>query len=143
MQYTATALLALFAATSVSAAPTVQARAADWTITSFKRTCNTANTSCTISFGIDTHLAPVTACAYTVTGAAPVSRASTGPVTCGAYTVTSSWSGQFGDDAGFTTWAVADGAKKLIAFPAYADKEIVNEAVVTPNKSFAVDAISW
>jgi len=143
MQY-ATIILGLFAAaTSVSAAPTVQARAADWTITNFKRTCNTADTSCTVSFGIDTHVAAVTPCTYTVTGAAPVSRATAGPTTCGAYTVTSGWSGQFGPDAGFTTWSVADWGKKLIAYPSYADRDVVNGAVVKPDRSFAVNVISW
>jgi hypothetical protein len=143
MQYTTAILGFLAAATSVSAAPTVHARAADWTITNFKRTCNNANTSCTVSFGIDTHVAPVTACTYTVTGAAPVSRAAAGPVTCGAYTVTSGWSDQFGADAGFTTWSVADWSKKLIAYPSYADRDVVNGAVVKPDRSFAVNAISW
>jgi len=149
MQFTTTLLAALTAATSVSAAPSIQARAVsttaqtpEWTITAFKRACNGADTSCTISFGIDTHLAPVTPCTYTVTGA-PASHATVGPVTCGAYTVTSSWSDFFGADKGFTTWSVSDWEKKLIAYPSYSDADLVNGVLVSPDRSFAVQAISW
>ncbi|KAK3356819.1 hypothetical protein B0T25DRAFT_537481 [Lasiosphaeria hispida] len=144
MQYS-TLFLGLFAATSAMAAPTLDTRAEavsamaavpEWTIKSFKRTCNAADTSCVVSFGVDTHLAAITWCEYTVTGA-PASQAPAGGITCGPYAVSSGWSGVFGAGNGFTTWSVADWSKKLITWPSYSDREIVNGVVVTPDKSYA------
>jgi hypothetical protein len=135
-------LISLIAA--VSAAPALNERAEavsamaavpDWTIESFKRTCNSADTSCDISFVVDTHVAPITACAYTITGS-PASRAPLNSFTCGPYTLTSGWSGIFGP--GFTVWSLADWNKRLIAFPSYADSDLVNGVPVSPNRSFAV-----
>ncbi|KAK3387973.1 hypothetical protein B0H63DRAFT_471283 [Podospora didyma] len=148
-------ILALVAATSAMAAPAINsARAADsvsamadvpqWTFNAFTRTCNADDTSCTISFDVDTHLAAATHCAYSVTAAAPAkaSRASVNGVTCGAYTISSGWSGQFGEGNGFTTWSVVDWSKRLITWPAYSDRELVNGVAVTPNKSFAPTTLS-
>ncbi|KAL2021730.1 hypothetical protein VTK56DRAFT_6673 [Thermocarpiscus australiensis] len=139
-------LLGLIAAASnVLAAPALNTRAQEvsamadvpqWTVKSFTRTCNDADTSCTVSFGIDTHTAPVTNCQYTVTGA-PASRTSTNGITCGPYTISSAWSGQFGDGNGFTTWSVTDWSQKLIIWPAYTDRELVNGQPVSPDKSYA------
>ncbi|KAL8830140.1 MAG: hypothetical protein Q9191_001601 [Dirinaria sp. TL-2023a] len=104
-----------------------------WTIESFKRTCNAADTSCAYSYSIDTHTAPATPCSYTVTGN-PAARASYGNIQCGVYTVSSSWSGQFGAGKGFQTLAVTDG--KLIVYPAYTDAQLVNGQTVSPDQSY-------
>ncbi|KAK4233962.1 hypothetical protein C8A03DRAFT_38291 [Achaetomium macrosporum] len=123
---------------------TVSAMAAvpQWTVKSFTRTCNDADTQCTISFGIDTQSgAPATNCSYNVTGS-PASRAATNGIACGPYTISSSWSGQFGDGNGFTTWSVADWSKRLIIWPAYSDRELVNGKAVTPDKSYAPQTLA-
>ena len=137
MQYT-TILLGILA-TVTAAAPTntvsAMAEVKPWIIKSFTRTCNHADTSCVVTFGIDTQTAPVTNCQYTVTGA-PASRAATSNIACGAYTVSSGWSGQFGEGNGFTTWAVGDFGKKLITWPAYSDRELINGKAVVPDKSY-------
>jgi hypothetical protein len=147
MQLTTT-LLAIIAASAAIAAPLearseVSAMAAvpQWTIKSFKRTCNAADTSCTVSFGVDTHLAPVTDCSYTVTGA-PASRTSTSGITCGPYTISSGWSGVFGPGNGFTTWSLVDWSQRLITWPAYSDSELVNGVAVTPDKSYAPQTLA-
>jgi len=137
MQYS-TILLSLLATVATAApADPVSARAdvKPWIIKSFTRTCNASDTSCVVKFGIDTQIAPVTNCQYTVTGN-PASRTSANGVTCGAYTVSSGWSGQFGEGNGFTTWAVVDFGKKLITWPAYSDKEVVNGKAVVPDKAY-------
>lgn len=137
-----TTVLSLLAGTSTALvlprAEVVSAMAASpqWIIKDFTRTCNAADTSCTVSFGIDTQLAPVTKCTYTVTGS-PASRTDTSGIVCGAYKVSSGWSGQFGPNNGFTTWAVVDEAKRLRTWPSYADSELVNGVAVTPDKSYA------
>lgn len=147
-----TAVLSLLAAAGTSfaapaldsrGAPSVSAMAAtpQWIIRSFTRTCNAADTSCTVSFGVDTQLAPVTNCSYTVTGS-PASQTSTNGITCGPYTISSGWSGQFGPGNGFTTWSVVDWSKRLIVWPAYADHELVNGVTVTPDKSYAPQTLA-
>ncbi|KAI1073799.1 small secreted protein [Whalleya microplaca] len=142
MQFTTTILAAILSATAL-AAPTpaaeVKSAMADvpqWTIEGLKRVCDQADTSCTWSFGIDTHLAPTTACSFTVTGS-PASRTGSSGHVCGDYTVSSGWSGQFGEGNGFTTLSVVDFGKKLITWPAYTDKQLANGAVVTPDLSYA------
>ncbi|KAI0004382.1 small secreted protein [Xylariaceae sp. FL0662B] len=141
MQFTTTVLAAILSATAL-AAPTpaaevksAMADAPQWTIESMKRECNTEDTSCTWSFGINTHLAPATPCSFTITGS-PASRTdSTGNI-CGDYTVSTGWSGQFGEGNGFTTLSVIDWGKRLITWPAYTDKQLANGVVVTPDLSF-------
>ncbi|KAK0666550.1 hypothetical protein QBC41DRAFT_148810 [Cercophora samala] len=135
---TALAAPALEAREAVSAmAPTPQ-----WVVKSFTRTCNKADTSCKVTFGVDTQSgAAVTNCSYTVTGA-PASRAPTNGVTCGPYTLSSSWSGQFGEGNGFTTWSLVDWSKKQIVWPAYADWELVNGKAVVPDKSYAPQTLA-
>lgn len=108
-------LSALLSATAL-AAPTTQqadrraeaksmmADAEQWTITSLSRTCNAALTTCTWAFGINDG-ASTTPCVETVTGS-PATETNGGPVTCGAYTVTSGWSGQFGAGNGFVSCLV-------------------------------------
>lgn len=112
-----------------------------WKITAFTRSCNSGDTSCTVSFGIDTQTAAATSCTYTVTGS-PASQASTNGIICGPYTISSGWSGQFGPGNGFTTWSVVDWTKRLIVWPAYSDRELVNGVAVTPDKSYAPQTLA-
>jgi hypothetical protein len=137
------------AASNALAAPALNTRAEavsamakipQWEIQCFTRTCNEKDTSCHVSFAINTQTSAPTSCSYTVTGA-PASRAPANGITCGPYTVSSGWSGQFGPENGFTTWAVVDQAKRLIAWPAYTDRELVNGEAVTPDKSFSPQTI--
>ncbi|KAK5626592.1 hypothetical protein RRF57_002307 [Xylaria bambusicola] len=133
MQFT-TAALALLSATSVFAAP---AAIPNWTITSMKRVCNTADTSCTWSFGIQTSsTAAATPCSFVITGNPASHSDLTTMKTCGVFSVTAGWSGQFGP--GFTTLAVHNNANGQIAWPAYTDAELAGGNVVTPDKSWAV-----
>ncbi|KAF6785048.1 hypothetical protein CMUS01_16581, partial [Colletotrichum musicola] len=106
-------LLSALAAASVSASPlakresiSMMAAAPEWTIERFTRTCNAQDTSCDYSFTVNTHVSAPTECKFTTAGS-PASRAASN-AKCGAYTVTSGWSGQFGPDAGFTTFSVTD-----------------------------------
>lgn len=141
-----TILLSLAAAASSAlAAPAVEARAEvvsamaaapQWIIQGFTRTCNAADTSCTVSFAVNTQQSPATACSYTITGS-PASQAPANGVTCGPYTISSGWSGQFGPGNGFTTWSVVNYNQRLIVWPAYNDRELVNGVAVTPDKSYA------
>ncbi|KAK4108888.1 hypothetical protein N656DRAFT_716888 [Canariomyces notabilis] len=150
MHLTTTIITLIAGASCTLGAPTLNSRSEavsamaavpQWTIKSFTRTCNAADTSCTVSFGIDTQTAPVTNCSYNVTGA-PASRASTNSITCGPYTISSAWSGQFGPENGFTTWSVVDWSKRLIVWPAYSDRELVNGVAVTPDKSYAPQTLA-
>ncbi|KAL6696918.1 hypothetical protein J3F84DRAFT_371625 [Trichoderma pleuroticola] len=142
MQITKSLVAALFAASTAFAAPTpadksMMAAVPEWTITNLKRVCNAGNTSCTWTFGIDTHLESATSCTYVVKATSNASQASGGPLNCGSYTITSSWSGQFGPNNGFTTFAVTNFPKKLIAWPAYTDAQVQAGKVVSPNQSYA------
>ncbi|GAB1321101.1 hypothetical protein MFIFM68171_11311 [Madurella fahalii] len=150
MHFNAAILGLIAAASNAFAAPTMESRSEavsamaavpQWTINSFTRTCNADDTSCTISFGVDTSTAPVTNCSYTVTGA-PASQAPTSGIACGPYTISSGWSGQFGPDQGFTTWSVVDRSLRLIIWPAYTDRELVNGVAVTPDKSYAPQTLA-
>ncbi|KAL8377690.1 hypothetical protein RB595_008399 [Gaeumannomyces hyphopodioides] len=143
MQFTTATIITLLAA-AASAAPAAGKVAAvskmavgsQWTIVDFKRTCNDADTSCAVSFTIDAGAGSATACAYKVDAAKEASRASAAGKTCGDYTVSSSWSGQFGEGQGFTTLAVVDNVNRLIAWPAYTDKQLVNGKAVSPDQSY-------
>ncbi|KAL7930774.1 hypothetical protein V8C35DRAFT_312177 [Trichoderma chlorosporum] len=142
MQITKALLAALFAASTTSAAPTPPAKSMmaavpEWTITNIQRACNSDDTSCTWTFGVDTHIAAPTPCTFVVKATANASLANGGPVTCGAYTITSGWSGQFGPNNGFTTFAVTDYNNKLIIWPAYTDVQVMAGTVVSPNQSYA------
>ncbi|KAH9907272.1 small secreted protein [Xylariomycetidae sp. FL2044] len=142
MKFTAALAAAVLSATSSLAAPvaageskSMMAAAPQWTIESLVRTCNADDTSCDWSFGINTGLAaPATACAFAVQGS-PASRAGSSGNVCGAYTVSTGWSGQFQE--GFTTLSVVDFANKLIVWPAYTDGQLVNGQVVVPDQSYA------
>ncbi|KAL7797675.1 hypothetical protein V8C37DRAFT_370339 [Trichoderma ceciliae] len=142
MQLTKTLITALFAASTAVAAPTpvdksMMADVPQWTIDNLQRVCNASNTLCTWTFAVDTHLAAATSCTYAVKASANASLASGGPITCGPYTVTSSWSGQFGPNNGFTTFAVTDFSQKLIVWPAYTDVQVQAGKIVSPNQSYA------
>ncbi|KAI1461166.1 hypothetical protein F4805DRAFT_315731 [Annulohypoxylon moriforme] len=135
----------LLSATSSLAAPLSMAapNAAQWTIESLKRTCDDGDTSCVWTFGINTGedgVAATSVTNYTVnaTDSAPASRAIGQAQKFGNYTVTSTWSGQFGEGEGFTTLSVIDYDKGLIVYPAYKDTQLVNGQVVTPDQSYPV-----
>lgn len=142
MHFSTIFLTALAAIPSSLAAPApvadismMSAAAPQWTIKSFVRTCNAANTSCKYSYSIDTHSgAAATPCTYTV-GGNPASRASYNNVKCGTFTISSNWSGQFGAGNGFQTLAVVQG--RTIVYPAYTDKQLVSGKVVSPDQSYA------
>lgn len=142
MKFTTTALLAaIMAASPTIAAPansvSMMASSPQWTIESMKRVCDSGDKSCTWTFGINAGAGKTTACKYIVTGN-PASRQKTGgPGTCGAYTITSGWSGQFGDTNGFTVLSVVDNAQKYIVWPGYTDKQLAGGKVVSPNQSYA------
>lgn len=137
MQITKTLLATLIAATTVAAVPVtdVAERAVEWTIENMKRTCDSADKTCTWNFAVNTKSGNPTPCTMVVkaSGNNKASRADGGPVQCGAFTVTSGWSGQFAE--GFTTLAVVDHAKKLIIWPAYRDGQLKNGQVVKPDIS--------
>ncbi|KAL8676300.1 MAG: hypothetical protein Q9186_007172, partial [Xanthomendoza sp. 1 TL-2023] len=129
MQFSTVFLAALTAIRALSApAPATEvsmmaAAAPQWTIKSFVRTCNATNTSCKYSCTIDTHVGAATPCTYTVTGN-PAARASYNNVQCGAFTISSNWSGQFGPNNGFQTLAVVKG--RTIVYPAYTDNQLMD-----------------
>ncbi|KAI2611478.1 uncharacterized protein GGS25DRAFT_519786 [Hypoxylon fragiforme] len=135
----------LLSATTALATRLSVAVDAEWTIEGLSRTCDDADTTCLWTFGIDTNEegAEVVAANYTVNASsdAPASRAIGGPEAFGNYTVTSTWSGQFGEGEGFTTLSVIDYGKGLIVYPGYRDVEIPNGKVYTPDKSYPVQQI--
>ena len=137
-------LATLFAASAVIAAPvaskSMMASGSEWTIESMKRVCNTNDTSCTWTFGINTGSGAATNCTLVV-AATDASEANGGPATCGAFTVTSGWSGQFGQGNGFTTLAVVDNTNREIIWPAYTDVQLADGQVVTPDQSYAPAAL--
>ncbi|KAL1851110.1 hypothetical protein Daus18300_012657 [Diaporthe australafricana] len=141
MQFTTFLLSALLSAGSLAAplepraeAVSMMAQATTWTITGLKRVVDAADTTATWTFGINNGATTV-ACTEVVKGS-PASQTNGGPATCGQYTVTSGWSGQFGPGNGFTTFAVVDYAAGLIVYPAYTDKQVQAGTVVTPDQSY-------
>ncbi|OTB03565.1 hypothetical protein M426DRAFT_321722 [Hypoxylon sp. CI-4A] len=147
--YTTIFTLLLSAATRTSlAAPLSMAapNAAEWTIEGLSRTCDDGDKTCVWKFSVNTGeegVAATTVGNYTVvaTDAAPASRAIGGPQKFGNYTVTSTWSGQFGEGEGFTTLSVIDYDKGLIVYPAYKDTQLVNGQAVAPDQSYPVQTI--
>ncbi|KAI0884671.1 uncharacterized protein GGS22DRAFT_145568 [Annulohypoxylon maeteangense] len=146
MQFSSTILSTLLlCASSTLAAPISMAapNAAQWTIESLKRTCDDGDKTCVWTFNINTGEEGVSATSvdsYTVnaTDSAPASRAIGQAQKFGNFTVTSTWSGQFGEGEGFTTMSVIDYAKGLIVYPAYKDTQLVNGQVVSPDQSYPV-----
>ncbi|KAL6232456.1 hypothetical protein BDW75DRAFT_19345 [Aspergillus navahoensis] len=117
-----------------SAAKSMMVANTQWTITSLKRVCNTADTKCTWTFGINTG-SKNTDCTYVVSGS-PASHANGGPAKCGDFTITSGWSDQFGAENGFTTLSVVDQSTRQIVWPAYTDKQLAGGNVVKPDQSY-------
>ena len=124
-----------FAAPADTSAKSMMADTPQWTLQDTKRVCDTEDTSCTWTFGIYPGAGDATPCTYIVEGA-PASRANGGPATCGEYTVTSGWSGQFGEENGFTTLSIVNEARQII-WPAYTDKQLAGGVVVKPDQSYA------
>jgi hypothetical protein len=133
--------IALVATGTSLAAPepeevSMMAAGSTWTIHNFKRTCNKkiAPTLCNYSFSVIPHDGTgITKCHYKVSGT-PASRAAYGPVKCGPYTISSTWSDVFGVKNGFQTLAVI--RKKRIIYPAYTDKQLKAGKVVKPDQSY-------
>ncbi|KAI0144378.1 hypothetical protein GGR57DRAFT_333499 [Xylariaceae sp. FL1272] len=141
MQLTTTLLATILSATTVFATPTVTERATipDWTITSMKRVCNTVDTSCAWTFGIQTNTGAATVpCSFTISGTKADQGNLTAPKACGTFSVTAGWSGQFGPGNGFTTLSVYNNANKQIAWPAYTDTELAGGKFVSPDKKWTV-----
>ncbi|KAI2473445.1 hypothetical protein F4781DRAFT_191538 [Annulohypoxylon bovei var. microspora] len=146
MQFSTTLLSTLLlSAASTLAAPLSMAapNAAEWTIESLKRTCDDGDKTCVWTFSVNTGedgVAATSVANYTVnaTDSAPASQAIGNAQTFGNFTVTSTWSGQFGEGEGFTTMSVIDYAKGLIVYPAYKDTQLVSGQVVTPDQSYPV-----
>ncbi|KAI0181990.1 hypothetical protein GGR52DRAFT_568199 [Hypoxylon sp. FL1284] len=144
MQLTSTlfAASALSAASTVVAAPVSMAADGEWTIEGMVRTCDDADTSCLWTFtvdtaeeGVDTQLVNYV---VNATETAPASQAIGGPQVFGLFTVTSTWSGQFGEGEGYTTLSVIDYEKGVLVYPGYKDVEVPNGEVVDPDRSFPV-----
>ncbi|KAL4736378.1 hypothetical protein BDV11DRAFT_193932 [Aspergillus similis] len=130
----ATVSLSSTAFAAPSSAKSMMVASTQWTITSLKRVCNTADTECTWTFGINTG-SDTTDCTYVVNGS-PASQANGGPTHCGDFTITSGWSDQFGADNGFTTLSVVDESTRQIVWPAYTDKQLEGGDVITPDQSY-------
>lgn len=136
------------AAPLATAAPTTRSDGAvsmmataipEWTIESANRACNADDSACVWSFGIQTNTGAASVpCSFTVNAAdgKPASQTDAAGIACGAFTVSEGWSSQFGIENAFTTLSVADFASRLIAYPAYTDKELAGGAVVSPNRSY-------
>ncbi|KAL4787175.1 hypothetical protein BJX76DRAFT_319093 [Aspergillus varians] len=108
-----------------------------WTIEDVQRICNSDDTECTWTFGIQAGSSS-TPCTYVVNG----SKADGGPTQCGAYSITSSWNDDFGADNGFTTLAFINQETREIAWPSYNDKQLADGNVVKPDQSYTASALS-
>ncbi|KID86106.1 small secreted protein [Metarhizium guizhouense ARSEF 977] len=149
MQLTQTIVAALFAASSVAAAPAPTEKSMlvqgipEWTIEGAHRWCNKENTECHWKFAINPKIYSKTAVDFVVrnAGSTPAAQSNGGAQNFGDYTITSGWSGQFGPGNGFTTFAVVDNKHRIIAYPAYSDKEVENGQVVSPDKSYPAQGL--
>ena len=142
MQFTQLILSTLFASSAVLAAPvSMMASGPEWTITNMKRVCNSADTECTWTFGIEVGSGATTECTYVEKGKEASHMVGGGPATCGKYTITSNWSGQFGPGKGFTTLSIVDNPTSQIIYPGYQDSQLVNGTVVKPDQSYAPTAL--
>ncbi|RYP54258.1 hypothetical protein DL768_000832 [Monosporascus sp. mg162] len=147
-------LMALASGMPVSRSTPAAARES-WTITSMSRNCTASLSECTWAFGIEM---PLDGEAGTVTdwgehtvlapgAGTPATRVPAGgspASSCGKdgrFTVTSGWSGVFGEGEGFTVLSVADYAARTIAFPSYRDRDVEGGAVVVPDKNCTVEVI--
>ncbi|KAH8677874.1 surface protein [Xylariales sp. PMI_506] len=139
--------LFLFLSAPILAVPLSMTAAdfAKWTMVGLSRTCLADGTMCTWRFSVNTNEpnATATPCTlFTRAGATvPASQGGGGPTLCGNFTVSSGWSGQFGPGNGFTTIALIDFARKLMAYPSYADNDLPDGQVVAPDRTYAVSPI--
>lgn len=138
MQLTKTLVASVLAAPAPSEM-SMMAAAPQWTIQNMKRVCDKDDKLCTWTFGINSRPGAATACKLAVKATKDVraSRANGGPSDCGDYTVTSGWSGQFGEGKGFTTLSVVDNKKQQIVYPAYTDNQVKEGKIVQPDQSYA------
>ncbi|CRK24403.1 hypothetical protein BN1723_013286 [Verticillium longisporum] len=140
MHFPTVAVFAALLSGSALAAPAANVKSmavasTTWTIENTRRACK-AN-DCTWTFSVNTGSSNTPCTFHTKsTGSALPSRANGEAQTCGPYTVTSSWSGQFGEGNGFTTLAVVNRSSKQIVWPAYTDKQLAKAVVVKPNQSY-------
>ncbi|KAM0273273.1 hypothetical protein ACHAQH_008342 [Verticillium albo-atrum] len=145
MHFPTVAVFAALLSGSALAAPTTgnvksMAVASTWTIENTRRACK--GTDCTWTFSINTGSSNTPCTFHTKqVGSTPPSRAPGAAQKCGAYTVTSGWSGQFGEGQGFTTLSVVNQATKQIVWPAYTDKQLAKAVTVKPNQSYPVQAL--
>ncbi|KAK4611837.1 hypothetical protein CLAFUW4_12883 [Fulvia fulva] len=131
MQYTTILALITAIAAPALAAPAGAPAITTWTLRDFTRACNGA---CTYDYTIITGQ-DATPCSYTAAGP----QASYNNVHCGAFTISSNWSGQFGPGQGFQTLAVVRDGQ--IVYPGYSDAELVNGQAVVPDKAFQPQAV--
>lgn len=150
MQFTAI-LAAMLAVTGTSlAAPAAEANksmmaaGSTWTMQNFKRTCGPLKKQCTYSYSINTNDgSAATPCTYKVNSdpsVTPAARAGYQNQVCGAFTIGSSWSGQFGAGNGFQTLSVVKG--KQIIYPSYTDAQLDTMQVVKPDQSYTPQNLS-
>jgi len=144
-----TILAATFATVAVAApTPAIQITGATqntvvgtWTIRGATRTCNSGNTQCTWTFGVDRRDgSAIKTCTFKQTGSPASQSDITTPQACGGpYTVTLGWSGIFGPGNGFSTLALKDRSAGLISYPSYEDSALANGKAVSPDRSFNVE----
>ncbi|MCJ1286222.1 hypothetical protein MMC26_005567 [Xylographa opegraphella] len=128
-------LLAALASIAAAAPLDSSMSSSSWTMKSFTRTCPNTGT-CKYAYSIYDGMT-TTPCSYTVK-AANASTATYGPETCGTFTITSSWSGQFGPGNGFQVLAVKGEAS--VIYPGYTDKQLASGVTVTPDQSYTPQA---
>ncbi|KAM5341384.1 hypothetical protein ACJ41O_014415 [Fusarium nematophilum] len=142
-----TVLVGLLSATGAVAAPapeesvSMMAATPQWTIRSLKRYCRADDSICNWKFGIDIGGGKVTECRYDVKGPKASRKNPAGPSKCGDFTITSGWSGQFGEGNGFTTLSVVSNSKRQIIWPAYTDKQLAGAKIVKPDQAYAPAAL--
>lgn len=142
MQFSTVVALLATLTSSALALPAPQPDASappTWTIEGFRRQCATDGGPCSYSFAVNTNDgSAATPCSYSVSGSLedPPARKTYQGLVCGAFTVGSIWSGQFGEDAGFQTLSVVKGQK--IVYPAYTDVQLQSGKVVVPDQSYPV-----
>jgi hypothetical protein len=111
--------------------------AEEWTLLDLSRKCDTAATVCAWTFTIDnsggtqTSAPQLTPCSLivTATGSTRADEAFGGPTDCSAYNVTSGWSEQFGQEAGFSTVSVFVPSLDKIGWFSYTDVELKDSKV--------------
>jgi hypothetical protein len=109
MHFTTLALAAMasLAASAPASTTNMMAAGPQWSLQKFTRTCNSTNNSCKFSYTISTGSGAGTPCSYTI-NAQNAADANYNNIHCGAFTISSGWSGQFGPGNGFTTLAVTN-----------------------------------